>query len=154
MKTGHTDTAGYNIVASALRDKNRYISVVMGAPSSKIREQDSVQLLNYGFNRHVNKIIASSDSPISLNDVKINDAKSGQILKIAPKNNLYKTIPVNFAKNLSNSITLIPGLSAPIYKGQEVGNLTIKAGDNIIATTKVYAVNSIDKASLFSRIFS
>lgn len=153
MKTGFTNEAGYNLIASANRDGERYISVVLGAPSANIREQESIKLLRFGFSRYSNEILAKSNQPIDLGAVDINGAKKGSTLSVAVQEDMLRTIPRNFVNHLQQRVALNQGLSAPIKKGQVVGTLFITAGDNDVAQAPVVAVNNVDKAGFFSRWF-
>ena len=153
MKTGFTNEAGYNLIASANRDGERYISVVLGAPSANIREQESTKLLRFGFSRYANEVLAKGNQPIDLGIVDINGAKKGATLSVAVQEDMTRTIPRNFVNHLQQRVALNQGLSAPIKKGQVVGTLFITAGDNDVAQAPVIAVNDVDKAGFFSRWF-
>ncbi|MFZ9035702.1 MAG: D-alanyl-D-alanine carboxypeptidase family protein [Francisellaceae bacterium] len=154
IKTGYTDKAGYNLVSSVILGNRRFIAVVMGAPSARIREQDSMRLLNYGFGKFENITLYRQDSLISLPSDNINDAPKDQMLKLYGKETLIKTLPKSYQGHLTQKVVTLPGLKAPIFKNQQVGNLIFVVNDKEIARLPLYAQNSLDKIGFFEKWFS
>ncbi len=153
IKTGYTKKAGYNLVASAVQNNQRYISVILGSPSAHVREQESEKLLNFGFSKFVDQLLYSKDHVISLDNTTITDAAKDATLTVIGKDDITKTIPKSFVNHLSQKVVLLPGLKAPIDKGQKVGTLIISAGDYEVIEVPVYANNEIERAGFFSRWF-
>ncbi|GGG01632.1 MULTISPECIES: D-alanyl-D-alanine carboxypeptidase family protein [Cysteiniphilum] len=153
IKTGYTEKAGYNLVASAVQNNQRYISVILGSPSAYVREQESEKLLNFGFSKFADQLLYTKDSVISLDDTAITDATKDAKLTVIGKDTITKTIPKSFVNHLTQKIVLLPGLKAPINKGQKVGTLVISAGEYQVIEIPVYANNTIERAGFFSRWF-
>ena len=90
IKTGHTEDAGFCLVVSAIRDKMRLISIVLGTDSSKAREQSNQALLNYGFRFYETKKIFDAGDIVTT--ARIWKGKS-ETVELGLDNNLYVTIP-------------------------------------------------------------
>ncbi|WP_035405258.1 D-alanyl-D-alanine carboxypeptidase family protein [Fangia hongkongensis] len=153
IKTGYTQKAGYNLVGSAVQNNQRFISVIMGAPSATVRLNESIKLLNFGFGRFEDVTLYQKGQRFPLKDTVIPDAKKSSYLTVTVNSTLIKTIPKSFTSHLQHKITLKQGLKAPIKKGDEVGTLIISAGDNQVAKIAVYADNNVDKIGFFSKWF-
>jgi D-alanyl-D-alanine carboxypeptidase (penicillin-binding protein 5/6) len=147
MKTGHTNAAGYNLVSSAKRDGQRYIAVVLGAPSSTMRVQESAKLLRYSLTKFTNVLLYRAKAPIAVSADSIKNAKLGQKITVSSSKSIYKSVPKNYIQYLKQGVEFNNNLKAPIKKGQVVGNLVITVGDTkeIIATTPVISQNDIAK---------
>ncbi|WP_440705164.1 hypothetical protein [Cysteiniphilum sp. E12A11] len=126
---------------------------MLGSPSAYVREQESEKLLNFGFSKFVDQPLYTKDSVISLDDTAITDAAKDATLTVIGKDDITKTIPKSFVNHLSQKVVLLPGLKAPINKGQKVGTLIISAGDYTVVEIPVYANNTIERAGFFSRWF-
>ena len=124
IKTGHTDKAGYNLVASATEGQMRLISAVMGGRTFKGRETESKKLLTWGFRffETVNPLKAGKEfasEPVWFGD---NDRASLGVDK-----DLYLTIPRGRMKDLKASYVLnSTELHAPLQKNQVVGTINFQ----------------------------
>ncbi len=148
LKTGHTEAAGYCLVASAKRDNMRLISVVMGTASEKERAEESMKLLNYGFRFfETHKLYSGGES---LSQAKIWKGSSSQ-LPVGLSKDLYITIPRNQYKNLNAAMHLNLPLIAPINNSQKVGEVQISLQGEVIATQPLIALKSIEEAGFFGR---
>lgn len=161
LKTGHTDAAGYCLVASALRDDTRLISVVMGAPSIKEREAQTAALLNYGF-RFFQSVSFFGENAV-LETARVWKGKRDNV-SIIPARAVEMTVARNIAPNLKTEIQIEKPLMAPLAQGQKVGQILIKNGDDVIATIDAVAQIDVPRAGilgvlwdtltlLFSKIF-
>ncbi|WP_119344828.1 D-alanyl-D-alanine carboxypeptidase family protein [Facilibium subflavum] len=153
IKTGFTDNAGYNLAASAQKDGQRFISVVLGAPSARMRENESVKLLNFGFSKFTDYILYKENEIITLKDTFIPNADKKSRLSVKAHGMIIKTIPKTFVEHIKRKIILTPGLKAPIQKNQQVGTLVFSAGEYTIAEVPVYAQNEIEEIGFFSKWF-
>jgi D-alanyl-D-alanine carboxypeptidase (penicillin-binding protein 5/6) len=150
LKTGHTSTAGYCLVASAHRNGTRLISVVLGAPSDQSRTSDSAALLTYGFNYFESHKIYAANTQIT--QARVWYGKEDQI-PVGLTNDLYVTvIPGQFPKIQVNTIINEP-LKAPINKGEIVGNVDISLNGKIIESSPLIALSDNLKANIFVRMF-
>lgn len=123
LKTGHTDEAGYCLVASAERSGMRLISVVMGAPTSGARSSDSAALLNWGFRSYTTHELFGANQPIA--KPRVWYGKQAQV-SLGTPSGLYITIPKGQYPNLKAFLTLDNNyIEAPVVKGQKMGDIDV-----------------------------
>jgi D-alanyl-D-alanine carboxypeptidase (penicillin-binding protein 5/6) len=120
MKTGHTETAGFCLIASAKRDGIRRISVVLGAPTDSARATESQKLLNYGFQYFDSKLVYKQGQ--SINQLKVWKGSENQVASTVA-NDLFVTVPKGDYANIKAIISSTQPLIAPIKKGQIIGNV-------------------------------
>jgi D-alanyl-D-alanine carboxypeptidase (penicillin-binding protein 5/6) len=150
VKTGHTESAGYCLVASALRDNMRLISVVLGTQNEKAREQTSLQLLNYGFRFfETPKLVTRQDVLVDARLWK--GAESTVPLGIDA--DLYVTVPRGSAKQLQTRVTHKKHLIAPLAKGAALGKVTVSLDDKILAEREVIAMKDAQPGGFWKRLF-
>lgn len=150
IKTGHTKAAGYCLAASAIRDGQRLIAVVMGTPSSKARVDDAQALLNYGyrfFESH--KLFDAGQQLASPRLWK----GSENHLPVGLDKELSLTVKRGSYDDLKASINLPSTLVAPFKKGQKVGTLTISLDDHVLVTRPVVALADAPEGGFFSRLW-
>ena len=121
VKTGHTEAAGYCLVASAKRDSMRLTSVVMGAKSEKARAQASLALLNYGFRFYESPKLYPGGQPIEKLRVWMGVSEE---LPVGPAAVIHATIPRGRYDKLAARIEKNPDIIAPVAKGDKVGSRT------------------------------
>lgn len=151
LKTGHTDDAGYCLVASALRNKMRLISVVMGTPSDSSRTVDSQELLNWGFRFYETHQLFNAEQAL---DKKMQPRVyygKNKYAKLGFAKNQFVTIPANQFKQLQANIVVKPRLTAPIVKGQQYGTVNVTLNGNPVLNIPVVALEDDPKANIFSR---
>jgi D-alanyl-D-alanine carboxypeptidase (penicillin-binding protein 5/6) len=149
LKTGHTNAAGYCLVASAKRRDMRLISVVMGASSDKARARETQKLLSYGFRHYDTKTIYSAGDLIKEN-AKVWYGKQ-EFLNLTIAENVTLTLPRGSQKNLSANILVDEQIKAPITSGQELGRLQVSLNDELLIDTALVAEKDIAQSGLFSR---
>ena len=148
LKTGHTEAAGYCLVASALRDNTRLISVVLGTKSDKARTQQSQALLNYGFRYFESHLLYKAHE--TLKQVPIWFGTQDQIA-VGLNEDLHITIAKGRYKDLNAQIEIQGDIEAPIQKGEQLGNVIVKLDDNILTKKPLVALQSIDDAGIVKR---
>ena len=148
VKTGHTQAAGYCLVASAERDTMRLISVVMGATSERARATESQKLLNYGFRYY--ESVQLYEPFDSLQRVKVWGGMHGS-LDVGLEATARLTIPRGKRGELDAEITLEPVISAPIDQGQQLGQLIVRLDDTIVLDRPLIALNAVQEAGWVSR---
>lgn len=148
LKTGHTDAAGYCLIASARRHNMRLISVVMGTPSDTARSNDSQSLLNWGFRYYRTYKLFNANTPVIKSRVWLAQQKE---VEFGLTRDLYITVPSGQYKSIKATIKIQPKLRAPIIKGQAYGKIEINLKGKIIATAKLVALNGDARAGWFSR---
>ena len=150
MKTGHTEDAGYCLVASAVRNGTRLISVVLGTPSDAARTNDSEALLNYGFRFfETHKVFAANTR---LTTSKIWLGKENKV-DLGLKDNLYVTIPSGQYQNLKASVTLDKVIKAPLVQGQPCcGTVNISLDGKLLSTQPLVSLKDVPNAGSFSSL--
>ncbi|MEB6379373.1 D-alanyl-D-alanine carboxypeptidase DacA [Leclercia adecarboxylata] len=150
IKTGHTDKAGYNLVASATEGQMRLISAVMGGRTFKGREAESKKLLTWGFRffETVNPLKAGKEfasEPVWFGD---NDRASLGVDK-----DLYLTIPRGRMKDLKASYVLNSSeLHAPLQKNQVVGTINFQLDGKTIDQRPLVVLDEIPEGNFFGKI--
>ena len=150
IKTGHTDKAGYNLVASATEGQMRLISAVMGGRTFKGRETESKKLLTWGFRffETVNPLKAGKEfasEPVWFGD---NDRASLGVDK-----DLYLTIPRGRMKDLKASYVLnSTELHAPLQKNQVVGTINFQLDGKTIDQRPLVVLQEIPEGNFFGKI--
>jgi serine-type D-Ala-D-Ala carboxypeptidase (penicillin-binding protein 5/6) len=148
FKTGHTESAGYCLVASAKREDMRLISIVLGTKSEKARENVSQSLLSYGFRFYEsNKLYGAGDT---LNTARIWMGASEK-LNLGLSDDLFVTIPRGQYKKLDAVMDVNNEIEAPIKKGQQLGVVSIKLEGKEIISRPLIALQSIEEGSLWQR---
>lgn len=148
VKTGHTEEAGYCLVASAQRNGTRLISVVMGAPTDAARADDNETLLTYGFRFFNSHKLYAANAPITQTHVWKGATEQ---LPVGVANDLYVTLPIGQKKNLKTNLVIQNPLMAPIKKGQPLGNVDIMLDNKTIASAPLIALQDDPRGSLWQR---
>jgi len=149
IKTGHTEDAGFCLVASAIRDKMRLISIVLGTGSSKSREQSNQALLNYGFRFYETKKIFDAGDTVTT--VRIWKGES-ETVELGLDNNLYVTIPRGHFSGLNKVYDLPKKITAPLNRGEELGNLKLTLAGEELLTKPLVVLKNINEANIFGRL--
>ena len=151
MKTGTTEGAGYNLVASATQGDMRLISVVLGAKTDRIRFNESEKLLTWGFRFFETVTPVKPDATFvsqrvwfgDSSEVKLGAGEAGSI-----------TIPKGQFKNLKASFTLNqPELEAPLKKGQVVGTINFQLNDKTIEQRPLVVMEAVNEAGFVGRMW-
>ncbi len=147
LKTGHTDAAGFCLVASAVRDNTRLISVVLGAPSIKEREAQTQALLSYGFRFFQSVNLYAADAILATPRVWKGSSSS---VNIIPARAVALVVARNVAANLTNEIQIDSPLLAPITAGQKVGQIVVKNGEQVVYTVDAIAQTDVPRGGFFA----
>jgi serine-type D-Ala-D-Ala carboxypeptidase (penicillin-binding protein 5/6) len=148
MKTGHTDAAGYCLVASAKRGDRRLISVVLGAASESVRAVESQKLLNYGFLAFDTRRMYKKDDAIAPLEVYKGKQKT---LKAGFDRDVFLTLKKEDFDRLKNTLVATQPLIAPISQGQQIGTVKLTLDDKPVAEYPVLALENVPIAGFFSR---
>jgi D-alanyl-D-alanine carboxypeptidase (penicillin-binding protein 5/6) len=148
LKTGHTDSAGYCLVTSALRDGMRLVSVVMGSASMKARENASTALLNYGFTFYDTKLIAKGGTVLATARVWKAQIPS---VDLGIKDDLYITLPRG-ASDVKTATDVQPRLIAPLGLDTTVGTLHVSAGSQTLATLPLHPLKDVPAGGWWRRL--
>lgn len=150
MKTGYTRAAGYCLVSSALRGPRRLISIVLGAESETIRAQESLKLMNYGFQFFDTVRLYAAEEDLSRFRVwkgKVNEVSVGFL------EDFVMSLPKDQSQRMEAALTSNQPVMAPIQKGQMVGTLTLSLDGRLIGEYPVVALEEVEVAGFFGRFW-
>jgi serine-type D-Ala-D-Ala carboxypeptidase (penicillin-binding protein 5/6) len=148
VKTGHTEAAGYCLVASAEREDMRLISVVLGTASDKSRTQSSQSLLNYGFRYFQTHKLYRADEVLKTTRIWYGDQ---QQISLGVGRDIYITIPRGRYRDLDASMEIDREISAPIDLGQALGQVSIKLDGEEILSEPIVSMQAVNEGSLIDR---
>ncbi|AGF56594.1 MULTISPECIES: D-alanyl-D-alanine carboxypeptidase family protein [Clostridium] len=148
LKTGFTDEAKYCISATATRNGVRMLSVIMGAPTYKIRNRDAGVLLNHGFSKYEGKKLISKDEDV---DKIFMDEQTDKYFMAKAKNDLTVILPKGESKELEKKI-VIDELKKEYKVGDIVGKYEVYLGNDKVGEIEVYCDRDIKKGNIFDNI--
>jgi len=148
VKTGHTESAGYCLVASAKRDGMRLVSAVLGTESMRAREDANAALLNYGFNFFETKRLYAAGEPLTTAPVWKGATRS---VGLALQRDLYVTGQRGQVGNVRAEFELPDQLVAPLTTDQPIGKASIVVDGATIATHDLYPSEAVPAGGLFRR---
>ena len=151
IKTGHTESAGYCLVSSGVRNDTRLIAVTIRSSSEKARLTDNRRLLDYGFRYFRTKKILTSD--ISLLEEQVWGGEKEQV-NLSSAEDLYLTLSPRDFQRVEPKITLNDYLQAPINKGQVVGEINLLLDGESLATVDAIAMEEVKSLGFFGRAWS
>ena len=149
VKTGHTESAGYCLVASAVDRDMRLISVVLGTRSDSARIRQSQALLNYGFRFFETRRLYRQHE--KLIETRIWKGAS-DTLPLGVSRDIYVTYPKRQGDELDARIDRPKRLEAPVKKGDPVGRLTVLLEGTILSEAPLIALEEVPEGGLFTRI--
>ncbi|ROR34684.1 D-alanyl-D-alanine carboxypeptidase family protein [Inmirania thermothiophila] len=150
IKTGHTESAGYSLVASARRGPMRLISVVLGTRSDEARTEASQALLNYGFRFFETHRLYAAGKPLT--EARVwKGARPTVGLGLAE--DLYVTIPRGAYEQLEAEMALDgTAVTAPARKGQRLGTVRVRLGGETLAERPLVALADVPLGGLAQRL--
>lgn len=148
VKTGHTEAAGYCLVASAQRDGMRLISVVMGAVDGNSRVRETQKLLTYGFRYFETKRLYEADVPLKTAQVWYGAADSVDIGVAEP---VVVTIPRGHYDDVQVQLQLPNLLEAPLARSGEIGVLRLTLHDDLVYTAPLVALQTVEESGMFAQ---
>ena len=151
FKTGYTRRAGYCLVATAERHEMRLISVILGAPSARVRSRETTRLLSWGFN---------SFSRVPL--VKTGELMGKVVLdwgiepevRVLAQDTIVAVLSSQQEKQIIRQLELPEELPAPVAAGDEVGKLRVSLGDSLLAVVPIHAEKSIGRMGLWDKLMT
>ena len=151
FKTGHADTSGYCLIASAVRNNGmRLISVVLGTPSDASRTKDSEALLNYGFRFFETRKIFAANTKLATPRVWLGKQST---INLGLSRDMYVTLPIGKHAHLKAKADIVHDIKAPVIKGQVYGSLSILLDNKIIASQPLVALRCIEKANFIFALY-
>jgi D-alanyl-D-alanine carboxypeptidase (penicillin-binding protein 5/6) len=149
LKTGHTDSAGYCLVTSALRDHMRLISVVMGSTSMKARENASAALLNYGFTFFDTKLAVKGGAVLA--SARVWKAQVPTV-ELGIRDDLYITLPRGAAGDIRTTTDVPARLIAPLAVDSSVGTVHVVAGGQTLVSSPMHPLKNVAAGGWWRRL--
>ena len=145
LKTGHTDNSGYCLAATVKRNNYRLIGIVLGEDNSKVRNQETMKLLDYGFSNTKYKVLKKKGTIIK--DIVIPNSKEKK-LKIGLKEDLGVVEEVGDNNTYQYDIEIYD-YQIPLNIGDKIGIIRVKKDKNVIIENDLVSMNEITPMSYF-----
>ena len=153
LKTGHTDAAGYCLIATAKRDftgvgSRRLLSIVLGTASENARANESQKLLNWGYTAFEPVKLFDGNQPVVSPAVwKGKEA----ILKLGRTQPIVVAVPAGSAARVKTQVVRPDPLVAPFAKGQQVGSLKVMLGEQLVTEVPLVVLEAVEQAGILGR---
>lgn len=148
VKTGHTEAAGYCLISSAKRGPRRLLAVVLGTASDAMRTQESLKLLNYGFQFYDAVQLYAKDQAVST--LKVWKGASST-LKAGFTSDFILAVPKGFGPKVQADLVSQQPLIAPVAAGQVVGTMKVSVDGKPYGEYPVVALETVPQAGIFGR---
>lgn len=153
LKTGHTDAAGYCLIATAKRDfpnlaGRRLLAIVLGASSETARANEAQKLLNWGFTAYEGLKLFDANQAVLEPQVWKGSSKT---VKLGQPQPIVLAVPAGSSARIKTQVARPDPLVAPFQKGQQVGTLKILAGDQLLREVPLVALEPVEQAGIFGR---
>jgi D-alanyl-D-alanine carboxypeptidase (penicillin-binding protein 5/6) len=146
LKTGHTESAGFCLAASAMRDGMRLISAVMGSASEASRASETQTLLNYGFRFY--ETVQLYQAGKDLAQARVWKGMTEEV-PLGLGEPLFVTIPRGRYEDLDAQVQIQPQLTAPLAAGAVVGQIEVRLGDELVASRDLQTLSAVEEAGFF-----
>lgn len=151
LKTGHTDAAKYCLAATAKRNDMRLIAIVLGEEVSKVRNAETISLLDYGF--HTVKVQRLKKKGEKIEEIPIEKGSRNKITLVTEHD--VSVLQDKGTKDKKYTIeTNVDKIKLPVKKGQPLGTITVKEKGKMIVQKDLIAKNSVDKLSYFELVLN
>lgn len=150
LKTGHTEEAGYCLVASAVRDGQRLITVVFGTNSEQARAAETQKLLTYGFRFFETRTFYEKGAELARSTVWKGETRE---VRAGLAKNLTLTLPRGQLEKLQATTSLNPQLVAPIAQGEVIGTVEVKLDDKVVHSADLIALDAVEEGGFFRRMW-
>jgi len=153
LKTGHTDAAGYCLIATSHRDvpgagSRRLLSVVLGATSENIRANESQKLLNWGYTAFEAVKLFDANQPVV--SAAIWKGKESTIA-LGQTRAIVVAVPTGTGSKLTTNVVRSEPLVAPVGKGQQLGVLKVMGGGQVVTEVPLLALQGVEQAGVLGR---
>lgn len=149
LKTGHTKSAGYGLVTTALRDGRRVITVVTGTSSDAARTEDSLKLLNWSYQNFETVELYQPSQPIVTARIWEGEVDT---VGLGLKRSVWVTVPRGRSGDIKPMAHYTQPLMAPVMQDQKVGTVAFSLGDQVIANEPLLALNAVPQAGFVGRM--
>ncbi len=148
VKTGHTESAGYCLVSSAVRDGMRLIAVVMGAASEASRSRDVLRLLSYGFRYFENRTLLEAGA--SLGSVRVWKGED-TVIDVTVSEGVAMTLPKRSADSVKTEVVIDEPVIAPLAADREVGRVILTHDGEKLAERPLAPARAVPAGGLWQR---
>jgi D-alanyl-D-alanine carboxypeptidase (penicillin-binding protein 5/6) len=149
LKTGHTDSAGYCLVSSAVREGMRLIAVVMGMASEQARADGSLSLLSYGFRFYETRKVYTRGEQVTEARVWKGDPDT---VGLGVAEDVWITAPRGYFESLSEDLTIANEILAPVEEGADYGELAVALQGETRARASLVALSAVPEAGFWTRV--
>jgi D-alanyl-D-alanine carboxypeptidase (penicillin-binding protein 5/6) len=146
LKTGHTESAGYCLAASAKRDGMRLVSALMGSTSESSRASETQTLLNYGFRFF--ETVQLYQAGQELTRARVWKGLEEEV-PLGLTEEMFVTIPSGRYDDLEAQVQMQPQLTAPLAAGDTVGQINVKLGEDTVASRNLVTLAAVEEAGFF-----
>jgi serine-type D-Ala-D-Ala carboxypeptidase (penicillin-binding protein 5/6) len=153
LKTGHTDAAGYCLIATAKRDfpnmgGRRLVAIILGAASETGRANEAQKLLNWGYTAYEGIKLFDANQAVVTPEVWKGAQKTA---KLGRTESVVVSVPAGTASRVKTQVARPDPLVAPLAKGQQVGTLKVTSGEQQLLELPLVALEGVEQAGIFSR---
>lgn len=149
LKTGHTKSAGYGLVTTALRDGRRIVTVVTGTANDAARTEDSLKLLNWSYQNFETIELYEPNQPIVTARIWEGEVDT---VGLGLKRSVWVTVPRGRSENIEPMAHYTQPLMAPVGQDQQVGTVAFSLDEKVIATEPLLTLNSVPQAGFVGRM--
>jgi len=148
MKTGHTEAAGFNLVASAERHGLAVLAVALGAESETDRARSGRALLDYAFHTYEARLVQRAGNLVQ---VPVWFGEPDQV-EAGLSEDLVVIVPTGSPAALTMQPRIRPDIEAPVARGQAIGTLVVRVGDRIAAERPIVALSEVSPGGPVKRM--
>ncbi len=148
IKTGHTESAGFCLVASAVRSDMRIIAVALGTDSEKSRASVSQALLNYGFRFYESHTLYGAGEVLSRPRIWSGEFET---LTVGLAEDLSIAIPRGAYDDLDAIMDIDKNIEAPVEKGQQIGVVKVSLDGKVLESVPLVALETVNEGNLFQQ---
>ena len=149
LKTGHTKSAGYGLVTTALRDGRRIVTVVTGTANDAARTEDSLKLLNWSYQNFETVELYQPNQPIVTARIWEGEVDT---VGLGLKRSVWVTVPRGQSGDIKPMAHYTQPLMAPVSQDQQVGTVAFSLGGQVIANEPLLALNNVPQAGFMGRM--
>lgn len=150
IKTGHSDAAGYCLVASGQKENTRLIAVVMGTKDDSARFDETSKLLNYGFRYYETRKLYPAQTSLKRSRIWLGNEKE---VSLGLAEDLYVTVNKQQYDRLKATINVGGIIKAPAKPGTALGVLSIELDDQVLVEKPIVALTDVEEGGFFSRLY-
>ena len=151
IKTGHTEAGGYGLMASAVNDGRRVIMVINGVPTNEERSTEALKLMRWALSQFENKVIATPDKTMGEATILYGKAKT---VPYGVREKVLATVP-SYATDadIKQTVTLNEQVTAPVKKGDVVGQMSVAYKGEVISNTPLIAMSDVAESNPVMKLF-